>query len=439
MSAPVIGVVGLWHLGTVIAAAWARLGHSVVGYDPDGARIAGLRAGRAPLYEPGLDDALRAGLDAGRLTFADEPAALARADIVFLAADTPVRDDDTSDVSALDALLARASPHLREGAILVVSSQTPAGTCARWESELRARGARVRVACSPENLRLGDAIEGYLSPGHVVLGARDETTLRELTALFAPMKAEIHALDLTGAELVKHGINAFLAMSITYANQLADLCERAGTDFQKVAAGLKADPRIGKRAYLAAGLGFSGGTLGRDLRALDATNQASGGVAPLFGELWRYNAARPAMVPARLERALGGLAGRRIGVLGLTYKPGTSTLRRSRAVEVARDLLARGAVVHAFDPKADWSEAPLPEGLRRAADAREAVRGADALVVLTAWPEFRELPLEELLATMRTPVVFDLAGVWTGRERAFAAASTYIRVGAAAPVNPREN
>lgn len=431
MTPPQIGVVGLWHLGCTIAASWSGLGHAVRAVEFDPAVARDLANGQAPLFEPGLDDSLRASIAAGLLSVSSAPDSLAGCAFVFVAYDTPVRDDDTSDTTVIENALERIAPHLDRGCIVVMSAQLPVGTARRLRERLKAQSADAELVYSPENLRLGEALACYKSPGHIVIGADDPAAGDAVERLFAPMAATCIRMSLPSAEMAKHGINSFLATSITFSNQIADLCSASGADFADVAAAMRRDPRIGQRAYLTAGIGFSGGTLGRDLRVLDEVSEArAGGAAPLFGELWRYNQQRSAVVRRRCEQVLGPIAGRTIALLGMTYKPGTSTLRRSLPLEVARQLGEAGATLRAFDPRADWTTDKLPRGLTTCRDAYEAATGADALVILTEWPEFRELDYQRIRTAMAGRLLFDTKDLLIKeRDRLTAAGFQMIGIG----------
>ena len=407
MSEPKIGVVGLWHLGCVIAATWSKLGRVVRGIDFDEINVTNLSKGQPPIYEPELQDTIQASLEQGLLSFSKDPAHLKDCRFVFLAYDTPVRDDDSSDISLLEETIEAIASHLAPKTILIVSAQLPVGTARQFRNKLKAVDPSLEVVYSPENLRLGEAINCYLNPGHIVIGADEPQAGQAVAELFSPMQAECLFMNLPSAEMTKHGINSFLAASITLANQWADICTAVGADFAQVAAAMKCDPRIGKRAYLSAGIGFSGGTLGRDLQVLEGINQQIGDQSPIFGDIWQYNKARVKVVGKVAEDALGNLQGKTITLLGMTYKPGTSTLRRSLPLEVAYDLVARGALIRAYDPKADWSEAQLPERFESFASVYEAVEKADLVVLLTEWPEFKSLDFSEILKKMGGTIFFD--------------------------------
>ena len=411
MSSPErIAVVGLWHLGSVVAACWAELGHRVAGFDTDSDVVDKLREGRAPIYEPGLDDLVRKNLDAGQLQFTtDVRQAVAGARFVFLAFDTPVDDADRSDLSPLPRAVHSLARLLGPGAIVVVSSQVPVGTCRRWRDRVRAASSHgdVDLVYSPENLRLSEAIECYLHPDRIVLGAEGDGRATRVTAIFQPMAAPILRMSLASAEMAKHALNTFLATSVSLINEVANLCEAAGADVLDVANALRSDPRIGRRAFLAPGFGFAGGTLARDVQVLKGIGQAAGAPTPLLDGVLEVNRSRPALVLRRLREILGEVGGRTIGVLGLTYKAGTSTLRRSVALEVIASLVTAGVHVRAFDPQADLSELDGRAKFELTPDAYTAARGASALVVLTEWPEFRTLDYERIRGLMAVPVVLD--------------------------------
>lgn len=420
-----ICVVGLWHLGSVLAACWAELGHRVIGLDSSPRVVKGLRTGRAPIFEHGLDDLIQVNARKGRLTFTtDVHEAIPGADLVFLASDTPLDDNDRSDLAPLEEVIHDLLPHLKERAIVVVSSQVPVGTCTRWRAEIRrvASKREVDLVYSPENLRLGEAIHCYLHPDRIVVGADDGEARQRVADLFAPMGAPVLPMTLASAEMAKHALNSFLATSVSFINEIATLCEISGADVLSVVEALKTDPRIGHRAFLSPGFGFAGGTLARDIQVLRELGRTGRAGTPLLDGVLDVNRARSALVLRRLRDLYGKVEGHVIGVLGLTYKAGTSTLRRSVALEVIGSLASAGAQVRAFDPKADLSELDGPAQFEPVADAYEAARGASALVVLTEWPEFAQLDFDRIKAVMVSPVILDgknlLAGLRLG-ERGF--------------------
>lgn len=417
-----VAVLGLWHLGSVTAACVAEAGHTVVAYDPDVNVVAGLAAGHPPVAEPGLAELIQSGLGAGRLSFTSEAAAaVANADVVWICFDTPVDDEDRADVESVVTAVAATFPSIKDGAIILSSSQMPVGSVKRLEEMFAAlgNGRHVSFACSPENLRLGKAISVFKDPDRVILGVRDERARAVLTGLFAPVTNKLEWMSVESAEMTKHAINAFLATSVSFINELASLCERTGADAKQVERGLKTERRIGPFAYLAPGGAVAGGTLARDVMFLRSIGRATDRPTPLFDGLLESNTSHRLWARRRLAAELGDLKQLTIAVWGLTYKPGTDTLRRSEAVELCKWLLTQGARVRAHDPAAR----ALPEslaGVERFDDPVEAARGASALVVATEWPVYREVdPAAVARAAQPGVVVIDanrfLAGTF-GRD-----------------------
>jgi UDPglucose 6-dehydrogenase len=395
-------VIGLWHLGSVTAACCATR-FRVTGLDFDAATVAKLNAGKAPLFEPGLDDLIAAGLAAKKLSFTtDAAAACAGADLLWCCYDTPVNDDDESDVEFVLGNLRRALAHLPHGALVLISSQLPVGTCAKLEAEF----PQFHFACSPENLRLGKAIEVFTKADRFVVGIRTDAKRAALEQLFAPFTSQVIFMRIESAEMVKHALNSFLAVSVTFINEIARLCEHVGADAKEVSAGLKSDIRIGPKAYLGPGGPFAGGTLARDVVTLTQLAAARGETISLIPAIKQSNDGHRRWTFNRLRARLGDLRGKTVAVLGLTYKPGTDTLRRSNAVELCEALVKAGARVRAFDPVVKQLPAELG-AIALTGSAAGALRGADAAAVCTEWPEFRQLNWTELAPTMRAPVFVD--------------------------------
>jgi len=402
-----IGVVGLWHLGCVLCASWSKLGNKVIGFDPEAPRIDALHKAEPPLYEPQLSEIIRSGLQQGTLHFSNHSHSLKECDFVFLAYDTPVNEDDSSDTTILEQSVGELRGVMKDDSVLVMSSQSPVSFCKKARGRLKEKNDSLELAYSPENLRLGEAIQCYLNPGRIILGTESPAAERKCRELFSQIPADILCMNLESAEMVKHGINSFLAMSIVFANHLADICESAGARIDDVVRGMKTDPRIGAKAYLSCGIGFSGGTLGRDLKVLGRWNSDRDGYARIFSLIHELNNERKRSIVERIGRILGTIEGRTIGVLGLTYKPGTSTLRRSLPLEIANLLTDGKAKVKVYDPKADYGE--LGPGLRFeiASSIEDAARGADMLILLTEWQDFKEHDWRRVAGLMRQPFLLD--------------------------------
>jgi UDPglucose 6-dehydrogenase len=397
-----VTVLGLWHLGCVTAACGARH-FQVVGLDFDEANIAKLDSGQAPLFEPGLNELITAGLAAKKLSFTTDPKiACARADVLWLCYDTPVNENDESDVDFVLAHLRRALPLLPKGALVLISAQLPVGTCRRLEAEF----PQFHFACSPENLRLGRAIDAFEKAGRVIAGIRDDAKKALLEKLFTPFTPQILFMRTESAEMVKHALNSFLALSITFINEVARLCEHTGADAKEVSAGLKSEPRIGPKAYLGPGGPFAGGTLARDVVTLTKIAEAKGEKISVIPAIKQSNDLHRGWAFRRLQSRLGDLRGKTIAVLGLTYTTNTDTLRRSAAVELCKQLLKAGAKVAAFDPAVKT----LPKDLSKvspAADVAAALNGADAAVVCTEWPQFRQADWTKIVPAMCQRVFVD--------------------------------
>jgi UDPglucose 6-dehydrogenase len=403
MPAPLrITVAGLWHLGSVTTACCARH-FDVTGLEFDESVASGLATGKAPILEPGLNDLISAGLAGGRLRFTtDAKAACEKADVLWLCHDTPVNDHDESDVAFVLEQLRRALPHLPHGALVLVSSQLPVGTCRELEREF----PQFHFACSPENLRLGRALDAFEKAGRVIVGLRNDAKKPLLEQLFKPFTPQVIFMRTESAEMVKHALNSFLALSITFINEIARLCEHVGADAKEVSVGLKSDPRIGSKAYLGPGGPFAGGTLARDVVTLTNIATATAEAIDLVPAIKRSNDLHRAWVFRKLQSRLSDLHGKIIAVLGLVYTPNTDTLRRSAAVELCRQLDSAGARVQAFDP-ALKSLPPDLATIVLASNLAAALQSADAAVVCTEWPMFREAPWADLIPCMANGLVID--------------------------------
>ncbi len=407
-------VIGLWHLGTVTAACLAGAGHQVVGLDFDPDVVARLSAGQPPLFEPGLRELVAQGLAAGRLRFSLDPAeALAGASVAWLADDTPVDDDDRADVDYVLARAARVFPHLAPGALVLVSSQVPAGTTRRLEQACaQARAAagapgEVTFGYSPENLRLGKALAVFTQPDRVVVGLRHPADQERVAELLRPFTQHIEWMSVESAEMTKHALNAFLALSVAFINEIAGLCEQVGADAKEVERGLKTEARIGPRAYLAPGAAFAGGTLARDVVFLSALGAAHDQPTHLLRAVLASNDTHQAWPRRALAARLGSLAGRTVAMWGLTYKPGTDTLRRSSALALAQWLAEQGARVQAHDPAVRALPPDLPAAIRLCPTPAAALAGAEAVVVATEWPDYRAVTADQVVGAMARPLVVD--------------------------------
>jgi len=403
-------VLGLWHLGTVTAACLASVGHQVVGLDFDAETIGALQAGQPPLFEPDLEEVVKQGLASRSLRFTTDVAdALRSARIVWVAYDTPVDDEDRADVEFVCERVARLFPHLEAGALVLISSQMPVGTTRRLEKSYGDAypNKPVIFAYSPENLRLGKAISVFTQPDRIVVGVRLESDRERIAALLKPITDRIEWMSVESAEMTKHALNAFLATSVTFINEIATLCEQVGADAKQVERGLKSESRIGPKAYLGPGGAFAGGTLARDIEFLKQIGVQHHIPTHLIAAVRASNDEHRNWTRRKLQSLFGDLHGKRIAIWGLTYKPGTNTLRRSSSIELCQWLADQGVQVLAHDPAVKSLPAELKAAIELCAMPLDAVQNADALVVATEWVDYRGIPADSIVAAMRIPYVVD--------------------------------
>jgi UDPglucose 6-dehydrogenase len=415
-----IALIGGGYVGLVSGACFAEFGSEVSLVETDGHKLAALREGRMPIYEPGLDRLVTENVATGRLTFGNDlPAALAGADAVFIAVGTPTRrGDGHADLSYVYAAAEQVARALTGYAVIVTKSTVPVGTSRRIAEIMR--GTRpdldFDVASNPEFLREGSAIADFMRPDRVGIGAETDRARDVLRRLYRPLyliEAPIVFTGIETAELTKYAANAFLAMKVTFINEIADLCERAGADVHDLARGMGLDGRIGRK-FLHPGPGFGGSCFPKDTMALVRIAQEYGAPSRLVEAVVAVNDARKAGMAARIIAACGGsVRGRTIGVLGLTFKPETDDMREAPSLPIVARLTEDGATVRAFDPEGMEQARPLlPNGVIYCRDALHAAEGADALVVVTEWNEFRALAPARLRATMRGRVLVDLRNVY---------------------------
>jgi UDPglucose 6-dehydrogenase len=404
-----ICVLGLWHLGSVTAAGLAELGHRVIGFDFDDATVAGLGKGIAPISEPGLEELIKRGLSSGNLRFSSTANEAKDVDVLWVTYDTPVDDDDNVDADFVMRQIERALREMRTEALVLISSQLPAGSVRRLEqaAALNCGAPRLRVAYSPENLRLGNAVHDFLHPNRIVVGVRSNRDKELLRGLLSSITESLEWMSVESAEMTKHAINAFFATSVVFANEIASICESVGADAKEVERGLKSEIRIGSRAYLAPGAAFAGGTLARDITFLNQIARGHGVVTPLLSSVLPSNGAHGQWIQHKLRALFGDLSRTTVAVWGLTYKPGTDTLRRSMSVELCDWMIREGATVHVHDPMVKNLPDHWCGAVQRYDDPIAAVREAQALVMATEWPVYRSISTDQLLHRTNRLVVLD--------------------------------
>jgi len=428
-----IAVCGLWHLGSVTAACLAAVGHDVCGFDFEPSVASRLSMGRPPVHEPGLDELVASGLATRRLRFSSDPTdAVADADIVWFTDDTPVDDDDGADVEWVVERVLRLLPHLRQDTLVLVSSQLPVGTIGRIARQWRERSpfTTLTFGCVPENLRLGHAIRAFTRAERIVVGLEDPAYQTRVGQLLQPFSDRIEWMSVPSAEMTKHALNAFLATSVAFINEVATLCEQVGADAAQVARGLTSDARIGPGAYLTPGAAFAGGTLARDVVFMASLGASLGVPTHLLASVKTSNDLHRDWAQRRLQAALGPLAGHTVAVWGLTYKAGTDTLRRSASIDLCRWLVGHGATVRVHDPVVKSLPDDLQASVHRHDSPAAAARGTSALVIATPWPEYRHVPANDVVPFMRRPLILD-ATRWTRETLGHDTHAEYVSVGQA--------
>ena len=415
-----IAMIGGGYVGLVSGACFAEFGVDVAVVETDPGRLAALRAGKMPIYEPGLPDLVAQNVAAGRLSFGDDlGAALADAEAVFIAVGTPTRrGDGHADLTYVYAAAEQVARALTAPTVIVTKSTVPVGTGRRIAEIVRAARPDLDfdVASNPEFLREGSAIGDFMRPDRVVIGCESARARDVLGRLYRPLsliEAPILFTGIETAELTKYAGNAFLAMKVTYINEMADLCEKVGADIHDVAKGIGLDGRIGRK-FLHPGPGFGGSCFPKDTLALVRIAQEAGAPSRLVETVVAVNDARKSGMAARIVAACGGsVRGKTIGVLGLTFKPETDDMRDSPALPIVSRLVEDGAVLRCYDPEGMAQAQPLlPDGVHYCRDAMDAVTAADVLVLITEWNEFRALAPARLAAAMRGRVVVDLRNVY---------------------------
>ncbi len=436
-----IAMIGTGYVGLVSGACFADFGHNVCCVDKDAAKIDGLRAGVMPIWEPGLEAIVKSNAERGRLTFTtDVPAAVEEAEAVFIAVGTPTRrGDGHADLTFVFEAVRELARVMKPGTVVVTKSTVPVGTGDQIEAILREEGVTgISVASNPEFLREGAAIADFKHPDRIVVGAEDGHAQDVLKEIYRPLFLNRAPILITGrrtAELTKYAANAFLAVKISFINEMANLCEAVDADVQDVARGIGLDNRIGPK-FLHAGPGYGGSCFPKDTLALLKTADDAGVDQRIVRTTVEVNDHRKGQMVQRVVRALGGeVGGKRIGVLGLAFKPNTDDMREAPSIPLVNGLLELGASVCAFDPVAREQAEKSLSGVEFADDAYAAASGADALVIVTEWDEFRALDLDRIAGALRGKVLVDLRNVYD-RAEAEASGLTYYGIGRGRPVAP---
>ena len=414
-----ICVHGLWHLGLVTSACLASLGFEVVGIDPDSLLIKDLKNKKLPIFEPGLDELITSGLDNGNLKFElSSPSNLKGVELLWVTFDTPVDDDDKADVAFVENQVKKVLPDLDINTLILISSQMPVLSVRKLEAYAAQHlpYKKFRFASSPENLRLGKAIDVFTNPDRIVVGVRDQETKEFLKKILFRITDKIEWMTVESAEMTKHAINAFLATSVTFANEIASICEMVHADAKEVERGLKTEARIGPKAYLSPGGPFAGGTLARDIEYLGAIGEINHVPTPLISSVRLSNDEHKKWVRRKLVQKFQSMKDIKVALWGLTYKAGTDTLRRSLSVELCDWLIEQNAMIKVYDPVVKelpnhWSSVVM------SSNASDTLKDAQVLIIGTEWPEFKENADQILLAAKPNLVIID-ANRYLGKSKA---------------------
>lgn len=432
-------MIGAGYVGLVSAACFSEFGWTVTCVDKDQDRLAELKAGKSPIYEPGLDDLVQRNMEAGRLVFTDDLGPAAKeADIILLAVGTPMRrGDGYADLSYVYAAVEEIAPHLDGFTVIVTKSTVPVGTSREIERRIRAlrSDAEFAVCSNPEFLREGSAIQDFMHPDRVLVGLDDERAEELMGRLYKPLalrNAPVMFVGRESAELAKYAANSFLALKISFINEIADVCEALGADVQEVASAMGKDRRIGEK-FLHPGPGYGGSCFPKDVSALIRTAREAKSPVSIVEQVERVNHERKIAMTGRIEQAAGGsVRDKTVAILGVTFKPNTDDMRDAPSLVIVPMLQERGATVKGFDPQGRKHGEPLLPGLVWCESALDAAADADVLVVVTEWNEFRALDLKAAKARMRGDVLVDLRNVFSPKL-AQDAGFTYSSIGKGKP------
>lgn len=404
-----IAIIGLWHLGSVMAACLASRGHFVFAYDPDEAVRENLRIGKAPIFEPELNELLQKGLMSHQLKIINDLSLLKTVEIIWITFDTPVNELDQADVKFIQNEVIKIAPFIQENTLLLVSSQLPIGSTKYFKKMISDMIPEINfsVGYIPENLRLGKAIPIFLNPDRVIVGLERAEDKIKIVEVFKLITSNLIWMSIESAEMTKHALNAFLATSIVFINEIAVLCEQYGADAAEIEQGLKSEERIGAKAYLRAGEAIAGGTLLRDVHFLNELAKDKNIHLPLVSGILHSNNTHKQWLFSKIHSVFSELNNKVIAILGLTYKPNTDTLRRSVAVEMAQYLYEQGAIIKAYDPMIQCLPDHLKKVIQLTASEEEALDSSDAFIIATPHLQFKNDKLLLWIDKMKQKNIFD--------------------------------
>jgi len=426
-----LAMIGTGYVGLTTGACLAKVGHDVICVDNDSEKIATLKGGGMPIFEPGLDEMIKETVSAGKLEFTtDIGRSVRESSVCFIAVGTPTKDTGEPDLGYVENVARDIAENMNKYHLVVEKSTVPVQTH-RWVRTTIERynraGTPFDVASNPEFLREGSAVDDFLHPDRIVVGVESDRARKLMEEVYAPFEAPLVITDLASAELIKHASNAFLAMKISFANALSVVCEASGADVRKVTEGMGMDVRIGPH-FLNAGIGYGGFCFPKDLRAFIRIAGELGYDFALLKEVENINADMKMRFVRKVKSVLWNLRGKKIGVLGLSFKPNTDDMRFAPSIDIINELVSQGAEVSAFDPQAIERARRIIPGIRFCDTAEEVADDADLLALLTEWPEFAELDLKEIKRRMKVPILCDGRNFFE-RSRLEELGFTYLGVG----------
>jgi len=405
-----IAIIGSGYVGLVTGTCFAHLGHRVLCVDKDIKKIAMLRKGKSPIYEPGLEEMIKDNMKEGRLRFSLSTAqAVRECELIFISVNTPPKENGEADLSYIENVSREIAKNIKSYRVIIEKSTVPVQTGEWIQKTIRSnkiKSSLFDVATNPEFLREGSAIRDFLNPDRIILGVSSAKAEKILRKLYEPFKAPLLVTNLASAELIKHASNSFLATKISFANMLARICDVAGADIEQVTKGMGLDPRIGA-SFLKAGIGFGGFCFPKDLSAFLRMSEKLGPRFSLLKEVLSINETQKLYFVRKIESAIWNLSGKTIGVLGLAFKPDTDDMRFAPSVDIIQELQKEDVKIQAYDPQSMGRAKDVLRGVRYVKDPYAAARGADALLVLTEWSEFLALDFKRIKKLMNHPVLFD--------------------------------
>lgn len=412
-----ISIIGAGYVGLVMGACFAKLKNKVISIDNDEKKIAGLRKGIMPIYEPGLEELVKE--NKKRISFTTNiEEGVEKSKVIFIAVGTPAKENGEADLSYVEEVSRKIALAMKEYKVIVEKSTVPVETGDWVERTVKANNihnVEFDVVSNPEFLREGSAIEDALHPDRIVIGVNSKKAAEIMKELYKPLKAPLIITDIRSAEIIKHASNSFLATKISFINAIANICELSGADVEKVALGMGYDKRIGK-GFLNAGIGYGGSCFPKDVSAFVRIAEKYGYNFELLKTVERINAGQRANLIRKIEKALWVLKGKTLGVLGLSFKPNTDDIRESPAIEIIKTLQAEGAEIKVYDPQTMAKAKEVLEDVQYCKDAYEVCKNSEALIILTDWEEFKKLDLEKVKQLLKNPLIVDGRNVFDPQE-----------------------